>query len=67
MALQDFLVDAFARLTAAINAVDAKTGGGGGQQVFVQQARPNTAGPWSWWKTDASGKIINLIVNDGNP
>lgn len=30
MALQDFIEAAFARLTAAINAVDAKTGGGGG-------------------------------------
>ncbi len=40
-------------------------GGGGSQQVFVQQTRPTEAGPWMWWKTNASGQIVNLIVNDG--
>jgi hypothetical protein len=42
-------------------------GGGGSQQVFVQQARPATPGPWTWWKTNAAGQPINLIINDGNP
>lgn len=40
-------------------------GGGGTQEVFVQQTRPAEPGPWSWWVTNASGQIINLIVNDG--
>ena len=40
-------------------------GGGGSQQVFVQQTRPTETGPWVWWQTNASGQIVNLIVNDG--
>jgi Collagen triple helix repeat (20 copies) len=36
-------------------------------RLFVQTTRPLTAGPWTWWKTDASGAIIDLIVNDGVP
>jgi hypothetical protein len=41
------------------------SGGGGSQQVFVQQTRPSATGPWQWWVTNATGNIINLIVNDG--
>ena len=44
--------------------VDANVGGGV-QRLFVQQTRPITAGPWEWWVTDASGNVINLILNDG--
>ena len=40
-------------------------GGAGAQQVFVQQTRPVEQGPWTWWVTNASGQMINLIVNDG--
>lgn len=59
----------FARLAAAINAVDAKTGGGGGgaQQVFVQETRPITPGPWAWLQIDAAGNPVDYIINDGNP
>ena len=39
---------------------------GGSQEVYVQQTRPTNPGPWMWWKTDANGNIINLVVNDGN-
>lgn len=41
------------------------SGGAGSQQLFVQQVRPTEPGPWQWWKTNAQGQIINLIVNDG--
>lgn len=40
-------------------------GGGGSQEVYVQQTRPSAAGPWMWWVTNASGALVNLIVNDG--
>jgi hypothetical protein len=40
-------------------------GGGGGAQVFFQQTRPVEAGPWTWWVTDSTGKVINLVLNDG--
>ena len=40
-------------------------GGGGSQEVFVQQTRPSATGPWIWWETDADGEIIDLTVNDG--
>ena len=40
-------------------------GGGGSQEVFVQQTSPISAGPWTWWKTDADGDIIDLIIEDG--
>jgi hypothetical protein len=60
------------QVLAKINATDFNTqwvtpsgGGGGSQEVYVQQARPSAAGPWQWWVTDATGRIINLIVNDG--
>jgi hypothetical protein len=33
--------------------------------VYVQASRPTTSGPWTWWQTDASGQVIDLIVNDG--
>ena len=35
------------------------------QQTFVQNTRPNTAGPWTWWKTNNLGNVVNLIINDG--
>jgi hypothetical protein len=40
-------------------------GSGGSQQVFVQQTRPAEPGPWAWWVTNATGAVVNLIVNDG--
>lgn len=42
-------------------------GGGGSQQVFVQQTRPVTAGPWLWVQIDAENNPIDLIANDGAP
>lgn len=49
-----------------LRSADTLPGGGGGtQQVFVQQTRPTEPGPWMWWETDASGNLINLTVNDG--
>lgn len=35
------------------------------QQSFIQQARPVEPGPWQWWVTDGSGRVVNLILNDG--
>lgn len=40
-------------------------GGGGSQEVFVQQTRPITTGPWIWWQTDTTGRIIDCTVNNG--
>ena len=34
-------------------------------RVFVQQTRPTQTGPWMWWKTDATGNLLDLIVNTG--
>ncbi len=45
--------------------VDANAGGAGSQEVFVQQTRPITSGPWTWWVTNANNQIIDLIINDG--
>lgn len=47
----------------------SNTGGGGGgtQEVYVQQTRPSATGPWMWWETDASGVFLDLVVNDGVP
>jgi hypothetical protein len=42
-------------------------GGGGSQEVYVQQTRPVASGPWVWWETDASGAIVDCTVNDGVP
>jgi hypothetical protein len=40
-------------------------GGGGSQEVFVQQTRPAGNGPWTWWKTNAAGAIIDCVVANG--
>lgn len=37
-------------------------GGGGSQQVFVQQADPGGTGPAIWYVTDGSGNIIGKRV-----
>jgi hypothetical protein len=42
-------------------------GGGGAQEVFVQETRPVGAGPWMWWRTNPAGNIIDLTINDGAP
>lgn len=42
-------------------------GGGGVQQVFVQQARPLGLGPWMWWRKDANGIVFDLVITDGTP
>lgn len=61
-------------MTASFNGADGAqgatgdtgaTGAAGPASTYVQQARPSVAGPWTWWQTDASGEIIDLIVNDG--
>ena len=44
---------------------DAVPPGGGSQQVFVQETRPAGNGPWIWWKTDATGRIIGCVVANG--
>ncbi len=41
-------------------------GGGGSQEVFVQTTRPVGNGPWTWWKTNTAGDVIDLIIADGN-
>ena len=45
----------------------AAGGGGGasGTPTFIQETRPLSVGPWVWWVTDATGKPINMIINDG--
>jgi hypothetical protein len=52
-------------LPAGDTLVGASGGGGGSQEVFVQQTRPVAAGPWLWWETDALGNLVDLTVNDG--
>lgn len=57
------------RITAAAASIGvlqlAQQSNGG--KVFVQQARPIEPGPWAWWVKDASGRVVNLILNDGAP
>lgn len=45
----------------------ASGGSGGSQEIFVQETEPaKTNGqPWQWYKTDASGNIIDLYVFNG--
>jgi hypothetical protein len=60
-ALSDITASGFASNASAF----ASGGGGGASSLFVQETRPVEAGPWMWWKTDAEGNLVDLIVNDG--
>lgn len=53
--------------TDFVTAWQTPSGGGGSQQVFVQQTRPAGNGPWEWWQTDATGRPIKLIIANGAP
>ena len=44
---------------------DGAAGSDAAQLVYIQQARPAEPGPWAWWVADASGNIVNLIINNG--
>ncbi len=35
--------------------------GGGGGNVFIQQTEPAAASPYLWYRTDANGRVIDIL------
>lgn len=35
--------------------------GGGGGNVFIQEAEPAAASPYLWYRTDANGRVIDIL------
>jgi len=53
-------------ITDNTGAIAHKINAGMAQEVYVQETRPATTGsPWIWWETDASGLILDCVVNNG--
>ena len=36
-------------------------GGGGGSNTFIQQTEPVAASPYIWYRTDASGRVVDIL------
>jgi hypothetical protein len=48
--------------TAAMDYASAwQTPAGGGGNVFIQQTDPLVASPYIWYRTDASGRVIDIL------
>lgn len=42
--------------------VNSSGGGGGGtQNTYIQQTDPLASSPYIWYKTDATGKVIDIL------
>ena len=39
----------------------AAGGGGGGGNVYIQETDPAVASPYIWFKTDATGVVIDIL------
>ena len=47
----------------AVGWVDAASGGGGGSgvPVYVQETEPAAASPYLWYRTNASGQVVDIL------
>jgi hypothetical protein len=59
---QGILISTISARNEALAAIDTIAGASG---VFIQELRPPGSGPFMWWKTDATGLIVDLIIADG--